>query len=96
MKCYIYNISMKGGLEVTKAEAKIFLRICKNTNIIKFNSYLIENNISHSAVSKFINSDDYDDFIGLDKLQLLCDQIYNSCGFIVDMYRENIQHEKIA
>lgn len=80
---------------MTKAEAKEFLRICKSTDFIKMNPYLVRNGISHSAVSKFINYDQYDDFIGLDKLQGICDEIYNSCGFIVDMYRETILHEKI-
>ena len=80
---------------MTKAEAKQFLRICKNTNFIKMNPYLVRSGISSSAISKFILYDDYDDFIGLPKLEQLCNEIYNSCGFIVDMYKENVLHEKV-
>ena len=87
---------MKGGYIVTKSEGKEFLRICKSVDCIKFNSILKEFNISQPAISKFINSDDYDDFISLDKISKLCDELYNSCGFIVDMYRSIILNEKIA
>lgn len=88
---------MKGGLyKLTKAEAKTFLRICKQCDFIKFNTYLKNNNINSSAVYKFINYDKYDDFISLEKLQVLCDEIYNSSGFINDMYKEIILNQKIA
>lgn len=80
---------------MTKAEAKQFLRICKDSNIIKFNPYLKSNGISHSAISKFILYDQYDDFVGMNKLEMLCSDLYNTCGCIVDMYREIVLHENI-
>ena len=81
---------------LSKEAAKKFLRICKSVDCIKFNSVIKNNNLSQPAINKFINSDDYDDFISLKKLSILCDELYNSCGFIVDMYREIILDEKIA
>lgn len=92
----MYYKDMKGGLNVTKAEAKKFLRICKDVDFIKFNQLCKDNNISQPAISRFINSDSYDDFISLANLELLCDQIYNRSGFINDMYRIICKNEKIA
>lgn len=91
----MYHNNMKGGLEVTKGEAKEFLRICKSVDLIKFNSVCKSNSISQPAISRFINTDSYDDFISLNNLEIMCNELYNSCGFIVDMYRQIINHEKI-
>lgn len=89
---------MKGEYNVmkSKSDCKSFLRICKQIDIIKINSVLKDKNISQPAISKFINSDDYDDFISLDKVYTLCNEIYNACGFITDMYDEIIEDKKIA
>lgn len=88
---------MKGGqIVLNKKDCKQFLRICKECDIIKFNSILKQYNISQPAISRFINSSDYDDFVSLDKVIELCNVIYNSTGFINDMYREIILDEKIA
>ena len=89
---------MKGGLELmlTKEDAKKFLRICKNTGFIKFSALCKDYDISQPALNKFINSDDYDDFISLNKVLKMCDVIYNSTGFINDMYKEILLDEKIA
>lgn len=73
---------------MTKSECKKFLRMCKSLDFVKINPFLKKYNISHSAVSKFINYDEYDDFISLKKLQMICEEIYNSCGFVVDMYSD--------
>lgn len=89
---------MKGEYNVMKSkkDAKNFLRIVKQIDIVKINSILKDKNISQPAISKFISSDSYDDFISLDNVLILCDEIYNACGFVTDMYRDIIQDEKIA
>lgn len=81
---------------LSKEDAKVFLRICKETGFIKFNILAKGYSISAPALYKFMNSDDYDDFISEKNVLRMCEIIYNSCGFIVDMYRENILDEKIA
>lgn len=89
---------MKGGLNkvLTKEDAKKFLRICKDTGFIKFNVLTKEYGISQPALNKFINSDSYDDYISLNNVIKACDIIYNSAGFIGDMYKEILLDEKIA
>lgn len=89
---------MKGGLNkvLTKEDAKKFLRICKDTGFIKFNVLTKEYGISQPALNKFINSDSYDDYISLNNVLKACDIIYNSAGFIGDMYKEILLDEKIA
>lgn len=87
---------MKGGDIVTKAEAKQFLRICKSVDFIKLNYFLKSHQISQPSISRFVNYDEYDDFISLDNLETLCNEIYNSCGFIVDMFQEICEDKKIA
>lgn len=81
---------------MTKKEAKSFLNVCKNSSIIKFNEIVKRNNVSLSAVSRFINSDLYDDMISLKKLELICDDLYNTCGCITDLYKEIVLHENVA
>lgn len=81
---------------LSKDDIKKFLRIVKDVDVIKFNALIKENNLSQPAISKFINSDDYDDFISLGKLEILVNEIYNTCGFVTDMYKEIILDEKIA
>lgn len=83
-------------LVLSKEDCKKFLRICKKTGFIKFNVLCKGYNISAPALYKFINSDDYDDFISEKNIIKMCDIIYNSCGFITDMYREVVLDEKIA
>lgn len=89
---------MERRLEVmlSKADAKRFLRIMKECGFIKFNVLCKGYNISQPALNKFINSDDYDDFISEKNVLKMCDIIYNSCGFAVDMYKEIILDEKVA
>lgn len=81
---------------LSKADAKRFLRIMKQTGFIKFNVLCKGYNISQPALNKFINSDDYDDFISEKNVLKMCDLIYNSCGFAIDMYKEIILNEKVA
>lgn len=81
---------------LSKEDAKKFLRICKDTGFIKFSVLCRGYDISQPALNKFINSDDYDDFISLQKVLKMCDVIYNSTGFINDMYKEILLDEKIA
>lgn len=81
---------------LSKEDAKKFLRICKECGFIKFAVLCKGYNISQPALNKFINSDDYDDFISEAKVLKMCDIIYNSCGFVVDMYKEVMLDEKIA
>ena len=89
---------MKGGLKkvLSKEDAKKFLRICKETGFIKFNVLTRDYGISQPALNKFINSDDYDDYISLNSVLKACEIIYNSSGFIGDMYKEILLDEKIA
>ena len=89
---------MKGGKEImlSKEDAKKFLRICKESDFIKFNKLAKGYNISIPALYKFINSDQYDDFISQEQIIKMCDIIYNSTGFINDMYKEIILDEKVA
>lgn len=88
---------MKGGTNMlSKKDCKQFLRIVKEVDVIKLNAILKQYDISQPAISKFINSDNYDDFISLDKVITLCQVIYNTSGFISDMYREIVLDEKIA
>lgn len=87
---------MKGGKNLTKKEAKRFLNVCKNVDIIKFNGIIKRNKLSQSSISRFLNSDIYDDMISLKQLEILIYELYNGCLFIVDMYNENITREKIA
>ena len=89
---------MKGGKEImlSKEDAKKFLRICKESDFIKFNKLAKGYNISIPALYKFINSDQYDDFISQEQVIKMCDIIYNSTGFINDMYKEIILDEKVA
>ncbi len=81
---------------LSKEDAKKFLRICKSTGFIKFNVLCKGYGISQPALNKFINSDDYDDFISEKNVLKMCDIIYNSTGFVNDMYKEIILDEKIA
>lgn len=81
---------------LSKEDAKRFLRICKITGFIKFNVLCKDYNISQPALNRFMNSDDYDDFISLGNVLKMCDIIYNSTGFVNDMYKEIILDEKIA
>lgn len=81
---------------LSKEDAKRFLRICKETGFIKFAVLCRGYDISQPALNKFINSDDYDDFISEQKVLKMCDIIYNSCGFVTDMYKEVMLDEKIA
>lgn len=79
---------MKGGkLNLSKQECRNFLRICKD--FIKINSYCKDYNLSQSAISRFINYDDYD-MIGETTLNIICDEIYNSAILIKDIYEENV------
>lgn len=89
---------MKGGHEIvlTKEDAKKFLRICKDSGFIKFNVLTKEYGISQPALNKFINSDNYDDYISLNNVLKACEIIYNSTGFVNDMYKEILLNEKIA
>lgn len=87
---------MKGGMLLTKREAKTFLNVCKNVDIIKFNGIIKRNNLSQSSISRFLNSDIYDDMISINQLEILVNELYNGCLFIVDMYKENIKHENVA
>lgn len=73
---------------LSKEDCKKILRICKNADFLKINSACKNNNVSSSAVYRFINGDEYDDMISEHKLQILCDEIYNSCSFIKDMYQD--------
>lgn len=81
---------------MTKDDAKKFLRIMKDTGFIKINALCNEYHISQPALYKFINSDEYDDFISTKKVLQMCDIIYNRCGFITDMYKEIMLDEKIV
>lgn len=72
----------------TKKQNKEFLRICKSTGFIKFSQYLKRNKVSPEAFSRFVNYDNYDGFISNDNLNIITDEIYNSCLFIVDMYND--------
>ena len=89
---------MERGLNVmlSKEDAKKFLRICKETGFIKFSVLCKGYGISQPALNKFINSDQYDDFISEKNVLKACDLIYNSCWFIVDMYKETMLNEKIV
>ena len=89
---------MKGGatLMLSKEDAKRFLRICKKTGFIKFNQLAKGYDISVPVLYKFISSDDYDNFISEAKVLKMCEIIYNSTGFINDMYKEIMLDEKIA
>lgn len=81
---------------LSKEDAKRFLRIMKNAEFIKYNVFCKQFNVSQPALSKFINSDEYDDFISEKKILIMCDAIYNGCGFITDAYREIMLDEKIV
>lgn len=79
---------MKGGINnLSKQECRYFLRIAKD--FIKINSYCKDYNLSQSAISRFINYDDYD-MIGETTLNIICDEIYNSAILIKDIYEENV------
>lgn len=69
-----------------KNATKSLLRVCKE--FIKLNYYLKSYNISQPAISRFINSDNYDEFISDQKLNKLCDEIYSSCLLYCDIYEE--------
>lgn len=71
---------------MSKADCKSLLRIAKR--FIKLSFYLNEFKISQPAISKFINYDNYDEFISQVNVNQLCDQIYSSCLLYVDMYNE--------
>ena len=81
---------------LSKEDAKRFLRICKKSDFIKFNKLAKDYGISVASLYKFISSDDYDDFISEAKVLKMCNIIYNSTGFINDMYKEIMLNEKIA
>ena len=49
--------------------------------------------LHQSAISRFINYDEYNDMVGDRSLGILCDSIYSSCKDYVDLY-EN--YKKIA
>lgn len=72
---------------LSKAKCKILLRICMP--YIKFNYYLKLLNISQPAISRFINKDNYDEFISLENVNELTDQIYSSCKLFCDIYEES-------
>lgn len=67
-----------------KQDCKNLLRICKD--FIKLSYYMNNNNISKPAVYKFINNDLYDEFISEKKVNILVEEIYNSCCLYKDMY----------
>lgn len=81
---------------LSKEDAKKFLRIMKETGFIKFHVLAKDYNISYPALNRFINSDDYDDFISEKNVLKMCDLIYNSCGFVIDMYKEILLDEKVS
>lgn len=81
---------------LSKEDAKTFLRIVKETGFVKFNVLCKGYGISQPALNRFINSDDYDNFISEGNVLKMCEIIYNSCGFVVDMYKETILNEKVA
>lgn len=84
------------GKVLTKEDAKKYLRLCKESGFIKFNVLCKGYDISQPALNKFINSDDYDAFISEANVLKMCEIIYNSTGFINDMYKEMILGEKVA
>lgn len=67
-----------------KKECKTLLRICKD--YIKLSYFLDNRNISKPAMYKFISSDSYDDFISEKNVNILTEDIYNSCCLYKDMY----------
>lgn len=71
---------------MTKKQCKELLRISKE--FVKINSFLDKKGISKSAVYRFINSDDRDDFISEYKLNVLCDEIQSCCTLYNDVYQE--------
>lgn len=71
---------------MTKKECKNFLRISKV--FVKHNFYLKSYGISQPALSRFINSDDYDMFISEKNVNKLVDEIYSSCKLYCDIYEE--------
>lgn len=81
---------------LTKEDAKTFLRIVKSTGFVKFSVLCRNSSISQPALNRFINSDDYDDFISTKNVLKICEVIYNSTGFVNDMYKEVILDEKVA
>lgn len=82
---------MKGGKHIlSKEQCRNFLRIAKD--FIKINSYCKDYNLSQSAISRFINYDEFD-MVGDVTLNIICDEIYNSAILIKDIYEEN---QKIA
>lgn len=81
---------------LSKEDAKTFLRICRDSGFIKFSVLCRDYNISQPALNRFINSDQYDDMISLNSVLKACNIIYNSTGFINDMYKEIILNEKVA
>lgn len=89
---------MKGGLRLhnimTKSQNRRFLRICKECDFIKFNSFLKSHNISQPAFSKFLQDDLFEYMISEQKLNIVSEELYNACCFIKDLYEEI--DEKIA
>lgn len=81
---------------LSKKDAKAYLRIMKQSGFIKLSVLARGYGISLPALYKFINSDEYDDFISESNVLKMCELIYNSCGFGVDMYKMMIQDEKIV
>lgn len=49
--------------------------------------------LPQSAISRFINYDEYNDMVGDKSLGILCDSIYGSCKDYVDVYET---YKKIA
>ena len=76
---------------MTKKEYKNLLRIARA--FIKLNYFMKVKSLPQSAISRFINYDEYNDMVGDRSLGILCDSIYSSCKDYVDLY-EN--YKKIA
>lgn len=71
---------------LSKQDAKFLLNVCKP--FIKLNSFMKPKSISQSAISRFMNRNDFDDMISNEKVNSLVDEIYSSCLLFVDLYND--------
>lgn len=75
---------------MTRSDYRTLLRMAKT--FVKMQGFIENNNISQSALSRFINYDNFD-IIGDKSLDTITNEIYNACCAYCHSYEE---YKKIA